>query len=113
QGSPVLPIQGYLPAVPPLPAPYDQDPVVIPCCRDVSEEFQSCLSPLTTKYTIREDAFYHVGEKKDIIGFLRTFQFYEWQEEQGKRRIWFAFLDPAYASKETADVELLLAMRKR
>ncbi|MDP3639637.1 MAG: hypothetical protein Q8R53_00345 [Nanoarchaeota archaeon] len=111
QGSPVLPIQGYLPAVPPLPAPYDQDPVVIPCCRDVSEEFQECLlSPW--RYTIREDAFYAVGKKKDRIGFLCTFQFFE-SNSTGKERIWFAFLDPAYASKETADVELLLAVRKK
>ncbi|HLC97374.1 MAG TPA: hypothetical protein VJC21_01160 [Candidatus Nanoarchaeia archaeon] len=112
QGSPVLSAQGYLPAVPPLPAPYDQDLIVIPCCRDVNEEFQNCLSPLTTKYTVREDAFYHVGEKRDIIGFLCTFQFFE-QNGTGKERIWFAFLDPAYASSENVDVELLLAVRKK
>ncbi|MBI1968445.1 hypothetical protein HYS49_00900, partial [Candidatus Woesearchaeota archaeon] len=53
QGSPVLSAQGYLPAVPPLPAPYDQDLVVVPCCRDVSEEFRECLlSPW--KYTIHD-----------------------------------------------------------
>ncbi len=111
QGSPVLSAQGYLPAVPPLPAPYDQDLVVVPCCRDVSEEFRECLlSPW--KYTIHDDAFYHVGEKKSIIGFLCTFRSYGWQEE-GKEKIWFAFLDPAYASRENVDVELLLAVRKK
>lgn len=116
RGMPLLPAQGYLPAVPPLPKPYDEDPVVIPFCRDVSRRLQDCLDHIGAEnynYTIREDAFFSVGRKRDIVGFLRTFIYSAPPAIEEQDRIWFAFLDPGYASRESVDVGLLLALRKK
>lgn len=117
RGMPLIPAQGYLPAVPPLPKPYDEDPVVIPVCQDVSRLLQDCLDHVGAEpynYTIREDAFYFLDEKRrDIIGFLRTFIYSAPPAIEEQERIWLAFLDPDYASREGVDVELLMMLRKK